>query len=418
VSLTNQHTAVFPVLVTSSLITHSLYAYGRLSVGRVLALITCVLLGLSPYVYLLVRSRWLVIDSWGDQRTLDGFLLHLLRREYGTFQLASSEISTDPGMVSRLLVYALNMRSEMRIMTPCISIIGLLSSLLPSAGRIVRRTSLVLFLSFLSYVLVFHKLANLDLRPLFLGVQARFWQQSNIYVWIWSGMGLRCVVQGVQQGVHAVRARMSRTTAAGGANTRVSSLLSGVYALVFLGYQLSLQYPVHDHHTNISFFTHGESILNSFPPDSIVLLNGDLNNNLVKYPQQCEAQRREDVSLLSLQLMSWDWFVPMQRANYPAVVFPGNRYHIMHEGSFDIRTFLDANIGNPKAKGGVFLCGPHKDGDHSLKRSVNPDTCQRRGAERRRAHHRAGVTRPAIPSCTVTDSCTSDVRRMRAFLTC
>ncbi|CAM9250691.1 unnamed protein product, partial [Heterosigma akashiwo] len=29
------------------------------------------------------------IDSWGDQRTLEGFLRHFLRQEYGTFQLAS-----------------------------------------------------------------------------------------------------------------------------------------------------------------------------------------------------------------------------------------------------------------------------------------------------------------------------------------
>ena len=46
--------------------------------------------GLLPYVYLPVAStlniaRW----TWGDQRTVFGFVTHLLRTEYGTFDLVS-----------------------------------------------------------------------------------------------------------------------------------------------------------------------------------------------------------------------------------------------------------------------------------------------------------------------------------------
>ena len=74
-------------------------------------------------------------------------------------------------------------------------------------------------------------------------------------------------------------------------------------------------YPIFNHHDNWSFWANGSRILNSFPKNSIVLLNGDLNNNLIKYPQQCEGLRK-DVDLLSLQLMTWDWFVPMQKHNY------------------------------------------------------------------------------------------------------
>ena len=46
--------------------------------------------GLLPYVYLPVASylniaRW----TWGDQRTVFGFMTHLLRTDYGTFDLVS-----------------------------------------------------------------------------------------------------------------------------------------------------------------------------------------------------------------------------------------------------------------------------------------------------------------------------------------
>ena len=50
----------------------------------------CGLIGLLPYLYLPVSSylnvaRW----TWGDQTSISGFLTHLLRQEYGTFDLVS-----------------------------------------------------------------------------------------------------------------------------------------------------------------------------------------------------------------------------------------------------------------------------------------------------------------------------------------
>ena len=51
-------------------------------------LCVCFAAGLTPYLYLPLSAhanvaRW----TWGDQRTLQGFITHLLREEYGTFQL-------------------------------------------------------------------------------------------------------------------------------------------------------------------------------------------------------------------------------------------------------------------------------------------------------------------------------------------
>jgi hypothetical protein len=83
--LTNQHTTVFPVLVTAAFITASLFTHGQLNAVRVLQLIGAVLVGMAPYTFLAVRAHWQVIDSWGDQRTLGGFLIHLLRQEYGQY---------------------------------------------------------------------------------------------------------------------------------------------------------------------------------------------------------------------------------------------------------------------------------------------------------------------------------------------
>jgi len=398
--LTNQHTTVFPVLVTSAFISFSLWQHHHLSLRRILLLLTFVLFGLSPYVYILIRSHWRVVDSWGDQRTLAGFVKHLLRQEYGTFQLAASELSTDPGMMSRLGVYLSNMLKEMDgPIIPLMAVIGLFSSL-RSPSRAVRRTSIVLLFSYLFYVIVFHKLANLDLRPLFLGVQARFWQQANLYVWVWSAMGIHTCIQWIahvmerMDGMKHARTSIqqhkpsnSTSPSSSSSSPHVSFFLTSLCVLPFISFHLLTHLPAHSHGSNWSFWTAGVSQLQSFPPNAIVLLNGDLNHNMIKYPQTCEGMR-PDLSLLSLQLMSWDWFVPVQRPNYPNVTFPGIRYHVSTPHSFNIKRFLDANypfsveaqgkmqkkskqknVTNRKSNGGIFLCGPWKDGDHSNQRT-------------------------------------------------
>jgi hypothetical protein len=109
--------------------------------------------------------------------------------------------------------------------------------------------------------------------------------------------------------------------------------------------------------------TYGRTILDAMPRNAIILINGDINNNAVKYMHQCEHVRR-DVSVLSLQLMSWEWFVPVQGRNYPAVKFPAQRYHPHEPNGFSISAFLDANY----AAAPIFLCGPWKDGDESWRR--------------------------------------------------
>src|SRR4030095_1987975 len=60
-----------------------------------------VLLGMTPYLYLVVASGHAPV-TWGDTATLDGFLTHFLRREYGTFRLAESSVGSEGGLGTRL----------------------------------------------------------------------------------------------------------------------------------------------------------------------------------------------------------------------------------------------------------------------------------------------------------------------------
>lgn len=372
-AMTNQHTTVFYVAPCVLMVLYSLYTARLVSFTTLLTLGLLLALGMSPYLYLPLRAFYQPVDSWGDQRTLAGFLTHFLRQEYGTFQLAASETSSDPGMWSRLLVYLKVTQEESLHVAPVLAVWGVLC-LLRYGSRAVRLSVITHLCGYVLYVIVFHKLANLDLRPLFLGVQARFWQQANMYVFIWAA----CGVQQLTSMLFTLQPKPTDVTIdpAAAANQQqqhppphhhYASLLAATLSLLYATAQVATHYHRLDHSTSTQFITNGRKILSSFPPHSIVLLNGDLNNNVIKYPQSCE-QQRTDVTLLSLQLMTWDWFVPMQSVNYGNVTFPGVRYHVNFEHSFTMRQFMDKNV----RRHPIFLCGPWKEGDYSNVRTQQP----------------------------------------------
>ncbi|XP_032107051.1 transmembrane protein 260 isoform X5 [Sapajus apella] len=111
-SLCNQHTIILYVLCIIPWILFRLLKKKELSLGSLLKLSLYFSAGLLPYVHLPISSylnhaRW----TWGDQTTLQGFLTHFLREEYGTFSLAKSEVGSS--MSEILLSQVTNMRTEL-----------------------------------------------------------------------------------------------------------------------------------------------------------------------------------------------------------------------------------------------------------------------------------------------------------------
>ncbi len=351
-ALTNQHTTVFYVAAVVLTVVLTLIFNRLLSGVVVLRLTVSILAGVAPYLYLPLASSRRPMDSWGDQRSWQGFVHHFLRREYGTFQLAADSLGANPGMLFRLQLYFRSLMTEEGLfVVPLLAALGAIWMLLPSCR--LRLVQACLLLGYLLYVGVFHYLANLNpLEPLYLGVQARFWIQANLYVFFWAGVGLHCV------GVLLTRLRS--TSGFPFVTGKLVTVLSCLVAMAFVSAQLGLHWHQRNHRDSKVFAAFGTSSLRSFPDNAVVFLNGDLNNNLIKYPQQCEGMRR-NLTLVSLQLMSWNWFVPMQRHNYPAVTFPKEVYHPFLPEGFSLAQFMAANW----KKHSFFLCGPFKDGDQS-----------------------------------------------------
>jgi hypothetical protein len=77
-ALCNQHTSVVYVVLVAG---YTLLLGDRnvLSVFGIVCMSACALSGLSLYIRLHVVAYFQPIDSWGDQRTWNGFLAHFLR---------------------------------------------------------------------------------------------------------------------------------------------------------------------------------------------------------------------------------------------------------------------------------------------------------------------------------------------------
>eukprot|EP01132_Coremiostelium_polycephalum_P003199 gene3199-4006_t len=117
-----------------------------------------------------------------------------------------------------------------------------------------------------------------------------------------------------------------------------------------------------DQSENYSFHDFGHYILKSLPRNTIFLVGGDLVTNVPQYLHLCE-DIRPDVDIISLEIMSWDWFTITQGPLYNRVNFPGNVYHPYKEGGFSLKQFLDANQHRP-----IFIGGDFKHGDNSFQK--------------------------------------------------
>lgn len=218
-----------------------------LSPGAMVWLVLAGLIGLSPYLYLPFASgphaAW---GSWGEHRSLSGFLTHVLRREYGTFRLANVPEVVNNQYFLRLGRYLRSVPSELPLLGAPLCLLGVASSVASEIAEIGARSNarerqrsdqrgarsrggkggkggvgtggtghggskggagsrgegaeplrrhglgLLLPLAYLLYVLVFNYLSNLPASSAFyLAVQQRFWPQAHLLCAVWYALGLR-----------------------------------------------------------------------------------------------------------------------------------------------------------------------------------------------------------------------------------
>ena len=331
-ALTNQHTAVFYV---APIVTYVLLCdRGRLlRPAPLMQLTVCFLCGLLPYAYLPVASLRGLPGSWGDTASLDGFLTHLLRREYGTLQLFSGSNAEDTPVLTGLQLYAISFLRECGGVCAAGYILGIVTALV-EGGWASHAVRLLLF-NHAFYTVLFHKMANLPLQDdLYVGVHSRFWMQSDLAACLVAAFGLSRALR-VARGYFGMSGKASRVP-------RNLPLHAVVLAVALVA---TARMPEMDESDNHVIEAYGRWLLRPLPRGAKLIVKGDLITNTIRYLQVCE-DHRTDVEVVDMSMMTYRWFLKVQGANFPSFEWPGTHYHPneQHLGGFSMKQLLDANL--------------------------------------------------------------------------
>ncbi|KYR00576.1 transmembrane protein [Tieghemostelium lacteum] len=341
--LTNQHTLI---LIIVPFVLWIMLVAGRDKLWTIKSLISLsvsAILGLSPYLYLFISPNFGKTEySWGNTSTIDGFITHFLRKEYGTLQLYSGESGTTT-LSDRINLYFWNQFEQFTIIGVILAALGFVYMLVGPNLKSFKWRSMgtLVLVTFIFYITFFFNLCNLPIeKPLYKGVFLRFFMQPNVIVSIAIGLGLNFISTYLP--------------------SRKQVLPFIVYTLI--AYQSAANFKIQDQSKNEYFHDFGHAILDQLPKNAILLVGGDLVTNVPQYLHLCEKVR-PDVDIISLETMSWDWFTKTQRSIIHRVKFPGEVYHPYKPEGFSLKTFLDVNQNRP-----IHVSGDFKFGDNSFQK--------------------------------------------------
>jgi Protein of unknown function (DUF2723) len=323
--MSNHHTCVFygaPIMLWI-LIT----GRAELWTLKKLALISALFLaGLLPYAYLPFADAHMAPLSWGHAATVKGFLLHVMRREYGTLQLGAHNVDTRGNFLLGLRRYFSDLPGHLLYIGVVFALVGLYFGL---RDKRTKGLTLVTVIAFCGYVVVFHALANLPLRdPFFLGVHMRFWQQATLMVCVWSGLGFGALASFIPQ-------------------SRSRGIEMGMVALLLTAIHAASNFATEDQSRNFMIRDYGSELLRPLPSGSLVWSEGDLMIDVLSYLQQCEGYRT-DVTVIDQEYLKKSWMKRLVNANYPEVTIPGPYFGAPGTAGYDTRQLFDANAGRFK----------------------------------------------------------------------
>ncbi len=300
---------------------------------RWMAVAGCVAIGGLPYLYLPLAAARHPLIAWGEPNTISGFLTHVLRREYGTFQLNANLAVAAMSTAEQLGYYARDLVVQFTWLGVLLAAWGLARACI---DRHTRFLALTTALAWVVYLVVLHTLAAFPLdQPLLHGVVARFWMAPNLLVCVWIGWGV--------------------------ANLRLPAQALAGTAIVLAGGQAALHAADSNHRHDVRVRDYGAAILESAPPRALVLTRGDLITSSTRYLHDVE-HLRPDVRLLDQEMLTFRWMTAQVQRQMPDVTLPGTHYDMASPGAYSVRGLIDANIaGRP-----IIVCGGTKPGDMSL----------------------------------------------------
>ena len=286
-----------------------------------------------PYVYLPLSAAHHPLIAWGQTDTTAGFLTHVLRREYGTFQSNRNLANAAMPALQQLGFYARDLVAQVTWLGIVFAAWGLARACIDRNTRFLAFTTASAWALYLG---VMHSVSAVPLdQPLLHGVVARFWMAPDLLVCVWIGWGLAAL-------------------------PLATPTLTGI-AIVIASGQIILHARADNHRDDVMVRDYGSAILQGVPANALVLTRGDLITNTTRYLHDVEHDR-PDVRLVDQEMLTFRWMTTQVQQQMPDVIVPGTHYDITAPGAYSIRTLVDGNI----ASHPIVVCGGTKPGDVSL----------------------------------------------------
>jgi hypothetical protein len=293
-----------------------------------------------PYAYLPLAASGQAAVSWGHTATLAGFVRHVTRAEYGTFQLASTHVGGATTAVDHVLAYARDVGPQTLWLGALLALVGAVAGLV---DRRLRGAVAACLVGLFAYLVVFNVLSNLPLTPpLLFEVQARFWQTPNLIVFVLVGLGFAAVVAWLPRGRGAVAA-------------------AAAVAIGAVAVQAYVNWSSMDESRMRWIDAYGRSVLAPAPPGALILSRGDLTTNVIHYLRYVEGTR-PDVRIIDQEILSLPWGPPRYARLLPDVRFPAAVYDPRQPDGFSMKQLLDANVERVP----IMACGGIKEDDRSV----------------------------------------------------
>lgn len=269
-------------------------------------------LGLTPYLYMFYLGQNRALYAWGDFSTWNGFFTHVLRSEYGSFQLATGD-KEDSHFWSKLYYFGQEMVRN--IYWPGVAALAYAVYHIGKrkAGAAFPR---LLLAAFIFFTILFQSLSNLDLSiPLYYHTQARMWMLPLLLLTLIIGWAMS-----------------------------IQKYLGAIVVPTIIG-MAAWNWKIQDKSHDVFFRDVGRTMLNSVAPNAVVLMREDTYVNALRYLQEIDGIRT-DVKVIPLDALWWPWCKELVEKNVPGFTIPGEviRKESLAPGQFTLAQLIEANI--------------------------------------------------------------------------
>lgn len=322
-SFTNQEAIVFlaPAFLFLILVTDKKVF---IELKTISLMVLFLVLGLTPYLYLLIASSFGSTFYWSNPNNLRRLIGVILREGYGGVSAnLKVSLSLTDAWASSFWFYLKSLYTQF-------TIVGFALALLGFRYFFQRRKLFVYFLiAFLfsgSIFLVY--LGDMKLEnPIMEAVGERMMLLSGVFFSIFIGYGVNFLIERIFPYLRF---------------SKVKFFASSFIFSLFL-FPLLIHYPFVNQKGPSILYDFGQEILNQADKDSLIITKGDMMFFSFLYLQNVES-KRQDVKVIHRPFLKAGWYIDYLKKKYPDIVIPFEEVKENEDIGAKIKELINANI--------------------------------------------------------------------------